>query len=123
MTELLIASGCSGGACEWNFNLATSKIGCSPGGGGCADAKMAAAATSSYHPPSLAQAAADIDAILKPFRDKPEPGYELAFINVKDGVLLAWVEHPESVPAVGITIQNSLEEITNALQLQPTKAS
>ena len=94
---------------------------CVTGVGGCGAALVATTSSdSSFHNEELREISRQIDSLLAPLRNRGvENGLELAFVDTKQGFLLAWVEHPEEIPA-GKTLSfsnNSAEEIAAALDL------
>ena len=94
----------------------TSDISCGGGTGTCSRAQVFEAEVSSFHTVSLLDASRKIQAIL----DEIEPdrdGRELCFLNVRNGVLLAWATHVDKLPLEGITADDDFETIAEALGL------
>lgn len=137
--------GCAGQACEWLGMLAdaekqeqapqeadettagasilplVSVINCIQGSGGCGTAKFITTnSNTEFHNDELREMSRQIEALLAPVRERGSAaGLDLAFVNTRQGFLLAWANHPSEVPSGRtITIQNTAEEIAEALDLR-----
>lgn len=91
---------------------------CGPGTGDCGLGRIVRAAPSNSHNQPLIDASIQIHQILSNIPPDPD-GRELAFINTRQGMMLVWVEHSDTVPPGRITVNNGTEEIAAALNIVP----
>ena len=97
LNELTLVSSCGRTRSLCDYAFAKTAVGlsafCMGGNGTCASANMKTVeGTNAFHPDELKRATETIQNVLKGLK-KPSEGMELAFLNMGDGVMLAWVEH------------------------------
>lgn len=91
-------------------------LGCTPGNGGCGNyAELLEAEESPFHNEHLVRATKQINEILSAI---PENGSsKLTFIHLKEGTLLAWVQHGGEPTAGGIRWDEEPELFREKLKL------
>lgn len=100
---------CVGKLCNYSINYLKDYAGCGGGSGTCADATMKTTnALPNTHDGNIKGASTAIQAILRNLKSHAPEGKQLKFLNVLDGVMLAWVD--ETVTATdGIESLASLQ--------------
>jgi len=107
---------CLGKRCGFNIDLTRQAVGCSQGDGSCFDARILSAAQTDFHDQALIDATSKIQEIIRniPADSKDR---QLSFLNTNMGLLLAWVEHDQPIPAGAITGKHPDTAIASALRL------
>lgn len=104
---------CTGTLCGYGV---TRSVGCTSGDGSCRAVKMLRAKSSDFHDQYLQDATRDIIAALDAI-PLDSRGRELSFLHTNMGTLLAWVEHPEYLPAGAVTAKDDDAKLAEALGL------
>jgi hypothetical protein len=104
---------CTGRACDWALDVSSDFASCVTGSGTCSAAKMMTTnSLPNSHDSHLKGASSAIQGILRNLiQNHQPPGKELSFLNVGDGVMLAWVSHE------GVTATDVVSGATRALDL------
>ena len=97
MTNEESASGCTGKDCE--FTAYETMVACVDGVSYCFHAKLAKAEESAFHDKQLVDATEQITKILDSLKD--EKGRKLSLLATDVGMMLAWVNHGETVKGDG----------------------
>lgn len=106
-----------GEPCAWGMVEENDRIDCNRGDGTCCPAPLLEAEISGFHDQSLSDATSQINQILQAI-PADSAGRELAFLNTKTGILLAWVNHGNAPQAKAITAQDSPDDIQRVLKLK-----
>ena len=102
---------CIGKLCGYSINYLKDYASCGSGSGSCAEATMKTTnALPNTHDGNIKGASTAIQAILRNLKNQAPDGKQLKFLNVLDGVMLAWVD--ETITAVdGMQALGSLQLI------------
>lgn len=113
-------SDCVGKACDYHVTNGTPV--CGNGAGSCANPHLHEAEISAFHDQNLADATRAINSILEGIENS-DSGRKLSFINTKQGVLLAWVQHEGERTEDSVTIDDDTATIARALRLRSETGS
>lgn len=116
MTNDESISGCTGRKCEYMV-FATS-VDCENGESFCFNAKLSKAQESEFHDKQLVEATEQITKILDSLKD--EKGRKLSLLATDAGMMLAWVEHGETVKGDGsepVRATDDPEKVLKALRI------
>ncbi|HKX84098.1 MAG TPA: hypothetical protein VJL58_07760 [Pyrinomonadaceae bacterium] len=84
---------CTSRLCNYSLSFARDYASCGGGSGTCAEATMKTTTTlPNTHDGNLRGASTAIQMILRNLKNQAPAGKELKFLNVVDGVMLAWVD-------------------------------
>lgn len=111
-----LVSGCTGRDCE--FNAYYTKVVCLDGTRSCFYAKLAKANESEFHDKQLIEATEQITKILDSLKD--EKGRRLSLLATDAGMMLAWVNHDETVKGDGsepVRATDAPEKVLKALRI------
>ena len=105
---------------DCSYTAKFSKLACGPGGDSCTAAYLQTANESEFHDSPIRDATAIINDRLHKLAEKPpQPGLQLSFLWTPRGVMLAWVQHEETLQMDGVTRESGIEANDAALGIYP----
>jgi hypothetical protein len=108
---------CSGANCDFAVDTLTGSGLCLSGSGGCLAGDLLEAEPSGLHDEALIEATGKIRQILSEIPADAD-GRKLSFLVTKMGILLAWVNHGEEIPANAVTAKDDDATVAKALKLK-----
>ena len=108
---------CSGANCDFAIDALAGQGLCLSGSGGCLAGDLLEAEPSGLHDQTLIDATQKIRQILSEI-PADAGGRKLSFLVTKMGILLAWVNHGEEIPADAVTSADDNETVAKALKLK-----
>ncbi|MGC2238910.1 MAG: hypothetical protein WA584_22330 [Pyrinomonadaceae bacterium] len=116
-TNLSLHQVCTGASCDFAVGGSNGQVSCLSGSGTCLAGDLLEAESSGIHDDTLIEATQKIKQILSEIPADSD-GRKLSFLVTNMGLLLAWVNHDEDIPANAVTAKDDNEILAKALKLK-----